>query len=328
MTEEHMGYICEREYTLWTASDLSAHFGCRAENLAHLGLTFSTFVDETGSPLEAIAVADPNAKRKLKVYSCIGLKLNEWLHKGESQLRPQQGSELRRVYRQDMRNCNETPKILFSKAVVTMEEITTTVNQRKEELEAQRVEQERMAQLAAAAMATKEPIVKEESTKAVEAPSRMLSGSSSSDDEGMGQPVLLPSQRAKLAKERKKQQKGSGKSAGKPQKPPLPAKLAKGGKSVLEKAKPSCARPSVSMAAAGDGASVASGSSSRLGRPKDKAGSKMQACDLTRILAGDAMADKSYNLKRTIESLEEQAELNALKHHLELANLAKETGSS
>ena len=206
---------------------------------------------------------------------------------------------------------------------------------RKEVIAAEKLEKERLASLAAL-----EPVLQAapaEAEKTCEQTSRMLSASESSEDEqSRGNPVMLPSQKAKLAKmkARQKDRKAHKQAAPKAkanakctQTPFKPADPASKPKITLAQSKLS---PTVSQGVA-DSVSVASGSTSR-GTGKAKSGSRHLAiCDLTKVLAGDSLGDKTNNLKRAIDALTKQAatptehaELNSLKHHWELAVMCKD----
>ena len=342
MTEDCVGYVVERQYSLMTSEEYEKKYSLKA---SESGLAFSTFQDEVGNKITAIAICDGEPKRTLKVFNTVSLRANEWLHHGSNQLRRGQAAEIRSLYRNDLRSCSDTPKVLYGKPPISSEELERKAAEKKEALEAERQEQIKLAKLQEAAASESGAAVP---AAAAAPPHTLLSDSENDSDELEHQRRVawLPSQRAKMEKNSQKKKKEKQKAAA------LAAKTANKNKGKAGAASVSVARASASATSNLTVESLASAgaescASDSTGKPaaetmsqvsghastasKTTTGRQMAQCDLTKILAGQLLGDKFYALKRSLESLardaktaQEHAEVNAVRLHCEMTQLAQE----
>ena len=358
VAEEHLGYIIEREFDLVTPEELEATYDIKA---ADSGLSWMSFDDEVGSKIQAVPIAVGKGHRRLRVFNTGGLKAHEWLHHGANQLRRGQAAEIRDLFRSDMRSCAETPKIFFGKGAMTVQDLEKRMAEKKDILEAERQEKMKLAKLEQQA-----GMAMSDETKDTLADKHTLLSDSDGDPEAQEPDFekcipLLPSQRVKLQKEslkRKKDRKPGTVTKDKDQHKVMkgivktknqaargsstmcPATLSAGAAAV--EVDTSSANLTADLLSSQNGfteldqcdkASTSGHSMGTAGSVKTKKLTYMNQVDIGKILGGTNLGDKMYNLKRQVEQMareaktpEDHAETNALRHHHELAVLAKEQG--
>ena len=127
------GYVLERALLFMTSDDFAAENGGMRPKEA--GIREETLVDETGSKVCGIILQDESSKlRKLRVYGGWHVQLDEEVHKGDQQLRADQGSEVFDWYLQEA--CKKLPKgIAKPSSAWTVEELKKHVAEKKEQRE-------------------------------------------------------------------------------------------------------------------------------------------------------------------------------------------------
>ena len=338
MTEDVIGYVVEKHYDLWTAEEVEQHFGIKAQDS---GLQWSTFQDECGNEVQGVAIEKADSRRSLRVINSVTVNRKEWLHHGQEQLRPHQAQELKALYLSDLKSCGTSPKVLFGKAGLTLQQMECAIREQQAKKAAEKEERERFAKSKDEEQpGDRAKAPGEEEVAAPANPHTLLSDSEDAEpDEADSTVPVLPSHRAKLAKEKEKKAKLQQKVNAKGKK----VKDAAGKKDGKTRAS-SLQAISVRDVAAGSVLDAVPGTDSKesdtrsvasratTGTAKGVTASKqLQKCDVKKLLAGHSIADKVYHLKRTIDSMEKEAktaadhaEVNALRHHHEIATAAKD----
>ena len=123
---ETLGYMVMSDFEVYTESQFQSEFGVRA---ADINLKTEKLQDETGKWFNAIFVADPKAKRRLRVFSGTGLGLTEFLHHHQSQIREGQGSDMRSMFHADVQKSQ--PAAMRGGPVLSPQEIHQLVKDKQ-----------------------------------------------------------------------------------------------------------------------------------------------------------------------------------------------------
>ena len=321
------GYKVMKLYNFVTEAEFFKTYSCKPQDL---NVNVEKIIDEHGKEIVGVILADPTP-RKIEVYSYTDLDLTESMLKDVNQIREHQGRELRDLIAADISKLRPKcmrPACLGQQPAPTHEKLAELAKQREEEKKVQE-EQRRLE----AEAGPKEP--------EVVAPAEADVSSSSEFEELDEGAMVLPSQRAKRekakAKAQAKKHKGASKSVGKagPALPRVSVCLPKPSSIATPMLAPSQTASAPGLAGGGggaDGLSVRSGVSSASRRATATSdcdvNSRIAELSVTKLLEGDAMGDKFYNMKRKIDEIEAKdpgsADLVLLRAHQAVAFVARD----